>query len=539
MPSVVQALSNYNLPIFVINDASDEKTAGILSEINEGADLVRLFSFSINRGKGAAVKKGLKEAYAAGFTHALQIDADGQHNIHDVRIMLDASEKDPNALICGVPVFDKSIPKSRLYGRYLTHFWIWVETLSFAISDSLCGFRVYPLASCCDIITRSKTGDRMDFDPEIIVRMFWNSIPIVNIPTHVTYPQNGVSHFLLFRDNFLITKLHTKLVIGMLIRLPNLIVNSNRQKSQHWSEIKERGSLFGIKLMLLIYKAGGKHLLRFCAFPVLLYFFITGGSARRASLEFLSKAAHKSAELDLPYIKPNIRNSFRHFLSFGDAIIDKVSAWNDGYKVESLDFPNKPEYLELIKHGQGAVIIGSHHGNIDVCRSFADSIPGLVLNVIMFTEHAESYNQIMSKINPRVANNIIAINTIGIDTAILLKQKIENGEYIVVLGDRTSPKSRERVQQINFLGQKASFPEGPFILASLMDCPVYTIFCIKQAQGYKVFFEKLADNLKSTRQARREILPNTIKCYAKRLEKLCIEFPLAWFNFFDFWNSDK
>ncbi len=220
----VEKLLIYDLPIFLVNDGSDDVSSKILGEIATKHAIVTLVERSHNGGKGAAVKSGLDAVHKHGLTHALQIDGDGQHDTGDVGRFVEAAMKCPDAIIVGCPVYDDTIPKGRLIARYLTHFWIWIETLSFEIRDSMCGFRVYPLASTIELLKQSKTGNRMDFDPEILVRHYWRGTRFVTLETKVIYPPGGTSNFKLFHDNWLISAMHTRLFFGMLLRLPSLIV---------------------------------------------------------------------------------------------------------------------------------------------------------------------------------------------------------------------------------------------------------------------------------------------------------------------------
>lgn len=126
-------------------------------------------------------------------------------------------------MICGYPVYDDSVPRARLYGRYATHIWVWINTLSFAIKDSMCGLRIYPLAATLRVVERQRIGRRMDFDTEIAVRLYWSGMGVVNLPTRVRYPEDGVSHFRVWRDNLLISAMHTRLFFGMLWRSPKLL----------------------------------------------------------------------------------------------------------------------------------------------------------------------------------------------------------------------------------------------------------------------------------------------------------------------------
>ena len=166
---------------------------------------------------------GLRDV-ADGCSHALQIDADGQHDADDVPRFLAEAQAHPDAVVNGRPVYDESVPKGRLVGRYATHVWVWINTLSFDIADSMCGFRAYPLAATIAMLDRESVGLRMDFDIEIIVRLHWAGVPVRNLPTRVTYPLDGVSHFDLWRDNLRISKMHARLFFGMLWRAPRLLL---------------------------------------------------------------------------------------------------------------------------------------------------------------------------------------------------------------------------------------------------------------------------------------------------------------------------
>jgi glycosyltransferase involved in cell wall biosynthesis len=219
--AVVRQVREHGLPVLLVDDGSKPSCATVLDGLVKAPD-IRLFRRSQNGGKGAAVISGLEEAHRLGFTHAVQIDADGQHDLVDLPKFLAQATANPDALITGRPQYDASVPKGRLYGRYLTHVWVWINTLSLAIKDSMCGFRVYPLPRTLSAIVPS-IGKRMDFDPEIAVRLVWAGTKVINLPTHVTYPADGVSHFDVLWDNVRISGMHTRLFFGMLVRLPLIL----------------------------------------------------------------------------------------------------------------------------------------------------------------------------------------------------------------------------------------------------------------------------------------------------------------------------
>lgn len=209
------------LDCLLIDDGSVDSCVDVLTALAQQYDNVDLIQHSHNQGKGAAFKTGLREAARRGYSHVIQIDADGQHDVGDIPHFIRQAEQNPAAIINGIALYDQSVPKVRQYGRYLTHFWVWVNTLSFSIDDSMCGFRLYPVASTLEVINRKRVGDRMDFDSEILVRCYWHGIAIIPLPTRVHYPSDGVSHFKVLRDNVMITRMHTRLFFSMLAELPS------------------------------------------------------------------------------------------------------------------------------------------------------------------------------------------------------------------------------------------------------------------------------------------------------------------------------
>tara|TARA_B110000503_G_C7173241_1_gene425527 strand:+ start:5401 stop:6084 length:684 start_codon:yes stop_codon:yes gene_type:complete len=214
---------SHGFPIILVDDGSDFECAEVLRVINAQVESVMLLRLPDNLGKGGAVKAGIYLAEEIGFSHALQLDADGQHDIGDIDLFLSIARDHPEDLVLGCPLFDDSIPKNRYYARYLTHVWVWINTLSFQVKDSMCGFRVYPLHQMRTLLDRHTLGNRMEFDVEIVVRWCWRGLGVRNVETKVSYPRDGISHFQGFKDNLLIACMHTKLFFLMLFQLPALI----------------------------------------------------------------------------------------------------------------------------------------------------------------------------------------------------------------------------------------------------------------------------------------------------------------------------
>ena len=228
---LIQRLAPIGLQTFMVNDGSDPPSRAALHNIGNRHDWIQIIDHAENRGKGAAVLTGLGAARAQGYSHAVQIDADGQHDTDDIPRFLALAKANLEAVIAGCPVYDASVPKARLYARYITHVWVWIETLSFSIRDSMCGFRVYPLEPVMRLAETVRLGRRMDFDTDILVRLFWEGVPIISQPTKVAYPADGQSHFRLWHDNCLISWMHTRLVFGMLWRVACFRMDFSKSKA--------------------------------------------------------------------------------------------------------------------------------------------------------------------------------------------------------------------------------------------------------------------------------------------------------------------
>jgi glycosyltransferase involved in cell wall biosynthesis len=231
VPAVAANLRAHGLPVVLVDDGSDEACRLALERLSAetGEPLVRL---ATNGGKGAAVIAGLRRALELGFTHALQVDADGQHDLRDVPKFLAAARAEPDAVICGRPVFDESIPKVRFISRYITHVLVWLQTLSLSrVRDSMCGFRLYPLKTVLQVVDHDGVGRRMDFDVELLVKLVWRGRTLRWIDTRVSYPTDGISHFRMLYDNLRLAGMHVRLVLGMAWRAPLLVW----RRMRHWT----------------------------------------------------------------------------------------------------------------------------------------------------------------------------------------------------------------------------------------------------------------------------------------------------------------
>jgi len=233
LATVKQALAHWQ-PVWVVLDGSTDDSAAALMEMAGTENGLRIFSLARNSGKGAAVLHALLAAERDGFTHALVFDADGQHSAADISRFMSASQKNPAAMILGVPQFAANAPASRRHGRRVGNWWANLETFWGGIEDSLFGFRVYPIQESVRILQRTRGARRFDFDTELAVRLFWAGVPPVNLPAPVQYfdsAAGGISHFHYLRDNLLLIRRHTLLVLEMLPQMRRIW--RLRQQAKH------------------------------------------------------------------------------------------------------------------------------------------------------------------------------------------------------------------------------------------------------------------------------------------------------------------
>ena len=522
--AIVARLHTAGLPVFVIDDGSNAPAAAAIAALHNPDARVWVHRLPVNRGKGVAVTTGFRLAWEAGFTHAVQVDADGQHELDTLPALLEAARQDPDALVSGQPVYDASIPTGRKIGRWVTHFWVWIETWSFQISDSMCGFRAYPLASVRALLAREPVGRRMDFDTDIMVRLFWAGVPVRMVPVKVVYPPDNTSNFDLVRDNVRISWMHTRLVVTGLWRW--LTRTHRASASHHWAALTERGALWGIEFLEWAYRRLGRRACLTLMRPVVLFFFLTGGEQRRASLDYLTRV----------HGRPVLwRDGFRHCMDFTTRTLDSFIGWTGGIQPAAI-VPDDPIGLaHMAADPRGALFVVAHFGNSDLARATMDAATRARLTILVHSRHAENIAALLRRLRPDAAQRMVQVTELGPERAIDLRQRVERGEWVVIAGDRTPVLSHGHVSRIPFLGKPAAFPHGPWILASLLGCPVYLLFCVRDEDIWRLTIEPFADQVKLPRPSRQATLEDYCQRYAARLEHHVRAHPVQWYNFYDFW----
>lgn len=522
---IVVALLNNSLPCILVDDGSDAATKHELMNIVARHASVECVTLPKNQGKGAAVMLGLAHAGRRGFTHGLQIDADGQHDLADIPAMLNLAQQHPHCLISGAPHYDDSVPTLRFLGRFITHGLIWLDTLSLQLKDSMCGFRVYPIEPSVAVARRVRIGRHMDFDTDIMTRLYWSGTESLFLPTAVHYPQGGTSHFRMLADNAHMAWLHARLFLGMLPRIPKLLHrNVMRSRGQHWTHIAERGNLLGLRIMGLVDRVLGRTASIAVLYPVTAYFFLTHPRARRASRQFLIAAG----------VRPSLAVRFDHFMQFSISILDKVAAWHDPQRIV-VRFSGHETLTRALAAGRGVLLLSAHLGNLELARALSSLMPGLYINALVFTSNSQKVNAMLDKTSAAYRVRLIRLQEIGADTSMMLREKIAAGEVVVIVGDRASVADHGSVVTADFLGRPAPFAIGPYVLAHVLECPVYLFFCLREGRNYAVHMEPFAEHIHLPREGRARAASVWAARYAQRLAYYARRFPLQWYNFYDFW----
>lgn len=530
LPQIVEELRHHDLFVFIVDDGSSAPAAGHIAALHDPANGIDVFRFDVSRGKGGAVVAAMQRAMAAGFTHALQIDADGQHDLKALSRFLELAVRYPEAVICGRPVYDATAPVGRRIGRWITHVWVWIETLSFRITDSMCGFRLYPLADCAALFAKRLPGCGMEFDTDILVRLFWRGVAPVWLGVQVRYPPQNHSNFALWRDNSRISCMHARLFLTMLCHLPLILLHRppHPEGVRHWSVLPERGLYLGMKVLAWLCRIVGQRGRVVLLSPFVLYFFLTGRLQREASRTFLIRALGRA---------PTFAERWRHFLNFALRATDVLLGWTGKISRNALQADDAAILQDLTERKTGCLLVVAHYGNVEVVRALVEQRVRERVTVLVHTRHAVNFNRIMAESAGEYSDNLFQVTEIDPATVIALKERIDAGHLVVIAGDRTAVTDHGHHIYAPFFGCAAAFPEGPWILAALLECPVYLMQCALVSGRYRLTVEPFAERIVLPRAERRQVLQATVERYAARLEACVATDPLQWYNFYDFWGA--
>ena len=552
--ALIAALKTYELPVIVVDDGSDEASKLILAEL-ERTEGILLLTRAQNGGKGIAMKDGFKFALERGFSHVLQIDADFQHDAALIGEFLRQSRAHPQSIVCANPIYGEDAPKSRVYGRKITNFWGAINTLSLGVKDAMCGFRVYPLKQLKKAAAKSKTN-RMEFDIEILVNAVRQGISVRWIDTYVRYEKGGVSHFKMLRDNALISLMHAKYFFS----LPKFMLDKiwrtcglnlsksanfkngandaqNLKKPQEnseqnlWWKKQERGGAFFLRLSLFLAQIFPEFALKLIVKIVVWFYYIFSKNERENIAEFRRNLSDFAGSQTLKGT-----SVFSNFEAFGVAICDKFRVWKGKIKDSELEIIDLERIKsELIGAKKGQILLTAHLGNVEICKALGARVDGFRMVILAYDKNSREFNEVLKRISQNDGSvRMMLVNELDVAAMLELKNIVESGEHIGIMGDRT-PIGGDKAARVKFLGKEANFNYGPYLIAGILGVKISSLWCQKIEGKFRIELVPLASTVKLGRD-KAAAVREYLQIYVRELENRCKQTPVQWFNFFDFWR---
>ena len=303
-------------------------------------------------------------------------------------------------------------------------------------------------------------------------------------------------------------------------------------RSRHWAGQRERGSFALMKFTALASRYLGRRALSPLLYLIVAYFFLFGAKARRSVRHYQNNLASWSAR---PELRPTRRSVFAQFMAFADSLLDKLDVWSGRLNFSDIELIDPHGLHGQMSGTRGQLMVGAHLGNLEVCRALAELSAQVRMNVLVHTRHAEQFNRLLKETG---ANNLRLIQVSELDPAVMMRlaDHLERGEWLAIAGDRV-PLHGERTVNVDFLGQSAPLPQGPWLLAGLLQCPVNLIDCLKIDGRYKVMLQPFTEAVQWKRSEREAVIQAWAQRYADHLAQRCLQAPRQWFNFYPFWND--
>lgn len=315
-------------------------------------------------------------------------------------------------------------------------------------------------------------------------------------------------------------------------------MSSGETEAQDWTgEQSERGAKWLYDLCYFLYKIFGWWVISWLVYPFVTFFFFTDRDRYRASRQYFDRLTSSEVGREALGHEPDWKDCYRQFLEFGGAVFDRVSLWL-GYEGRyDVTFPDREQFLDYVNRDQGAILLSFHVGAFDIMRFFALE-KGVVVNVVAYWDNAPLVNQLLENIDSSSQVNLIKINPSEPQGMLELKECVDRGEFVAVLGDRVSPGAHGRRTRVEFMGKPAYFPQGPYLMAHFLECPVLLTYCVRvDDRRYQVNMETFSDEIKLSRDSRDREIKQYAQDYALKMEHVCRMYPYQWYNFYDFWSQ--
>ncbi len=300
----------------------------------------------------------------------------------------------------------------------------------------------------------------------------------------------------------------------------------------HWADLGETTFVGGTWFLYAVYQLLGRLPFRLCLYPVVLAWWLGSAAARRASLDYLRRLHAAEGVFARP---PGMRESLRHFFLFGETLLDKMLAIGGRYPREKLHFSGHEPMLAASRAGQGGVIATAHLGCLELMQMAAGRREGLRVTILVHTVHAQRFNDILGRLNPQATVRLLQVTEFSAATGMQLAERVAAGEFIAIAADRV-PVRGDRTSRADLLGTPADFPAGPWLIASLLQCPVWALSCLHDGDGYAVRIERLFERVSLPRRQRQQALDACAMRFSEWLIACLRQSPYDWFNFYDFWT---
>ena len=308
-------------------------------------------------------------------------------------------------------------------------------------------------------------------------------------------------------------------------------------KAHRWAAEKERGNRLVLTLSVWMARHCPTWLVWITVRVVAGYYFFTSRRARRNIAEY-----HRRLRETFPQvILPGRFAVFRHFIAFASAIGDRFAVWQGrigmGDVVIDRDDAMYAKMYDPPANARGQILLCSHLGNVEITRALVERFSRFRLTVLVHTRHAQFFSAALAKAG---ASDLRLLQVGALDAASMLRlcERLDDGEWVAIAADRT-PLYGERQERIRFLGKETAFAQGPWLLSGLLQAPVNTLFCLKEAGRYHLYFDHFCAPLHWNRENRRHVVRAHMQRYARVLERFCAKAPLQWFNFYDFWQEEE
>lgn len=312
---------------------------------------------------------------------------------------------------------------------------------------------------------------------------------------------------------------------------PRAASGDARQRAQ-WAELNERGAAWGPAILGFFYRTFGRGFCVAAMAPAILYFYATGARQRRASIDYLRRVWAFSGREG----RPGAWHAFKHFFAFGECLVDRFGAWIGHVDRANVDEIDGEAFDAMRDDARGTLILSAHVGATEIVRAIASRYQKRPISIVIHSPHTAGYNQLIQRFAPQSQVSLIQAAEFDIGAATRISAAIERGEWVVMMADRLPISGGQaRSVTVDFLGAPAAFPQGPFVLATALRCPVYTLFCVRRDGRYQADVALLSDGVAAPKNQRQAVLAALVERYARALEALVQSAPYQWFNFYDYW----